>query len=531
MKLRHSLWALPAISTVIFAISLSIGVVFTTQALTSIEETGSIDYPVLEQTSALIQDVQSVTSTFKSAIVEGERKTLVLAQQRADGIHKRIAEIATVPGQEALAQRLQLQFDAYYTPAKIATEWMMGMASTNERASVTQAESALAALEADLVEVNGVARTQFAAGIKRSETSVHRVLNTTLAGALLITMALVGLSHLVVRAVWAKLGGEPEHLQAIANAVAAGDLSMEIEVTRADEKSLLVAIHRMQQSLRKTIRELTGNAQGVASAAEQLASASQQVASSSARQSDAASSMASAVQQMTVSINQVSDSAGEAREVTMETGRLSDTGGHVIVKTVTEIQTIATAMAEAARTINAVGDSSNSISTIVQVIKEVADQTNLLALNAAIEAARAGEQGRGFAVVADEVRKLAERSARATTDIGDMIRSMQSSAGAAVRTMEDAVKRVDGGVSLASQAGVSMGEISGGTGRVVAAVNDISNALKEQSSVSNEISANVERIAQMSEENSAATQQAHATACMLQGLAASTLAAVQVFRT
>ncbi|MBI1904867.1 MAG: hypothetical protein HYS20_01300 [Rhodocyclales bacterium] len=330
---------------------------------------------------------------------------------------------------------------------------------------------------------------------------------------------------------WAKLGGEPEHLQAIANAVAAGDLSMEIEVTHADDRSLLVAIHRMQQSLRQTIRELTGNAQGVASAAEQLAAASQQVASSSARQSDAASSMASAVQQMTVSINQVSDSAGEAREVTLETGRLSETGGHVIVRTVTEIQTIATAMAEAARTINAVGDSSNNISTIVQVIKEVADQTNLLALNAAIEAARAGEQGRGFAVVADEVRKLAERSARATTDIGDMIRSMQSSAGAAVRTMEDAVKRVDGGVSLASQAGVSMGEISGGTGRVVAAVNDISNALKEQSSVSNEISANVERIAQMSEENSAATQQAHATACMLQGLAASTLAAVQVFRT
>ncbi|MBI1904866.1 MAG: hypothetical protein HYS20_01295 [Rhodocyclales bacterium] len=176
MKIRHSLWALPAISTIIFAISLSIGVVFTTQALTSIERTGSVDYPVLEQTSALIQDLQSIVATFKSAIVEGERKTLALAQQRADGIRGRIAEIAAVPGQEALARRLGQRFDAYHAPAKTATEWMMGMASTNESAALAKAETALAALEADLLEVNKAARAQFATGIggPRAVRNRHR---------------------------------------------------------------------------------------------------------------------------------------------------------------------------------------------------------------------------------------------------------------------------------------------------------------------------------------------------------------------
>jgi methyl-accepting chemotaxis protein len=240
--------------------------------------------------------------------------------------------------------------------------------------------------------------------------------------------------------------------------------------------------------------------------------------------------MASAAEQMTVSIGQVSDSAADARQITTDAGERSASGSAVIDRTVAEMQVIADTVAAAAKTIQIVGDSSQDISAIVQVIKDVADQTNLLALNAAIEAARAGEQGRGFAVVADEVRKLAERTAQATMDIGSMIESMQSRAGEAVRTMEQAVTYVEGGVQLASQAGESMGQISSGARRTVTAVNEISDALQEQSVASSEIAGNVERIAQMSAENCTATQQAHATVEQLQALAASTLGAVRVFR-
>ena len=261
------------------------------------------------------------------------------------------------------------------------------------------------------------------------------------------------------------------------------------------------------------------NADGVASASQQLASTSEQLAISTAQQSEAASGMAAAVEEMTVSINHVSDSANEAKHVTGETGSLSEDGRRIIQDTVEEMQLIVATVTEASVTIHAVGENSQRISSIVQVIKDVADQTNLLALNAAIEAARAGEQGRGFAVVADEVRKLAERTAQATTEISGMIGAVQSSAQTAVVTMQHAVTRVDCGKTMAGPAGESMNGISDGAGRVVAAVNEISSALREQSMASNDIAANVEKIAQMSEENSAATREAADTARQLEALA------------
>jgi methyl-accepting chemotaxis protein len=354
--------------------------------------------------------------------------------------------------------------------------------------------------------------------------------NQLLAFLAIALLVAVALSAWIIRAVTRPLGGEPDDAKAAVETIARGDLTAEIRVRAGDTESLLAALQGMQRNLRGMIGALNANADGVAAAAEQLASVSQQIETSSASQSDAAASMASAVEQMTVSIRQVAGGADEARHITREAGELSRSGRAVIEDTVTEMQGIAAAVAGASQTIEAVGEKSQRISTIVHVIKDVADQTNLLALNAAIEAARAGEQGRGFAVVADEVRKLAERTAQATTDIGEMIEGMQASADDAVATMQQAVGRVDSGVRLAGRAGESIGGISAGTERVVTAVNEISSALQEQSTVSNDIAANIERIAQMSEENSAATREARSSADLLRQLAADTLAAVRVFR-
>jgi methyl-accepting chemotaxis protein len=334
----------------------------------------------------------------------------------------------------------------------------------------------------------------------------------------------------IIRSVTRPLGGEPDQASAVFEKIAAGDLSAEIPVKQGDTTSLMAASRKMQHNLREMVAELKHNAEGVASAAEQLATSSEQIAKSSAHQSDAASSMAAAVEEMTVSINHVSDSAGEARQVTAETGDLSREGDHIIQEAVAEMKMISQTVGEAAQTIQAVGDNSEKISAIVQVIKDVADQTNLLALNAAIEAARAGEQGRGFAVVADEVRKLAERTAQATTEISSMIGAVQGSAQTAVNTMQQAVSSVEHGVAKAGRAGESMAGISNGAQRVTSAVNDISNALKEQGAASNEIAVNVNKIAQMTEENSVATREAADTAAQLKSLAASTHAAVDRFR-
>ncbi len=233
---------------------------------------------------------------------------------------------------------------------------------------------------------------------------------------------------------------------------------------------------------------------------------------------------------MTVGINHVSENAREAREISRKAGEHSSQGGAIIHDAVTMMTRMADTVRATSSTIGDLGQHSNRISSVVQVIKDVAEQTNLLALNAAIEAARAGEQGRGFAVVADEVRKLAERTTKATEEITQMIDAIQGSARNAVGTMSNAEAHVGSGVSLAQQAGEAINQIKDGAVHVIDVVSDISTALTEQTSASNDIAAHVETMAQMSEENSAAANRTAQAASRLENLANTMRAAVSQFK-
>lgn len=310
-----------------------------------------------------------------------------------------------------------------------------------------------------------------------------------------------------------------------------GDFTRRIQAEGNDEVGqTATSFNQLMSTLQTMLRQILANVDKVSAAARSLAASSSQVASSSANQSQAASSMAATVEEVTVSISHISQSAREALSLSQKSGELSSHGGEIIHSATSEMEQIAETVRQTSLSIEELGQHSNQISSVVQVIKDVADQTNLLALNAAIEAARAGEQGRGFAVVADEVRKLAERTTKATGEITRMIDDMQSSAHAAVASMSGAVGQVGGGVAKAQQAGSAINQIREGAGQVVRVVNDISAALVEQSSASNDIATHVERVAQMSEENSTAAGKSAAAAQHLEELANTMRASVAQFR-
>ncbi|VXB87670.1 Chemotaxis protein [Pseudomonas sp. 8O] len=348
-----------------------------------------------------------------------------------------------------------------------------------------------------------------------------------LIGGLLATVLAISVAFLLSRSI----AGRLKQVVEVARNVAQGRLDSRIERIGDDEIGVLLeAFATMQERLREMIGQIRTGAVQLVEAAQNISSASTQLSVSTQEQSQAASSMAATVEELTVSINHVADNAKEAHGLSSDSGRQSAEGGAVIQETLASMQRIADTVQGAATQIVELGQHSDQISSIVNVIKEIADQTNLLALNAAIEAARAGEQGRGFAVVADEVRLLAQRTANSTQEITEMIKKIQLGTRSAVSNMEIGVQQVSSGVEQASQAGDAIVTIRQASASVVGVVDQISLALREQTVASQDVARNVERIAQMSMENSEAVADTSRTAQGLQQLALTLEKQVASFR-
>ena len=267
------------------------------------------------------------------------------------------------------------------------------------------------------------------------------------------------------------------------------------------------AVQIMRNRLFEIVFQMNQSAKSLTSAADDMLAGSKETARGAVEQSNASASMAAALEELSASVDQIGASATSAHEASNQAGKVSRLGADAVYASTREIATIAVTVKNSADKLHELEALSDNIGEIVSTIRGIADQTNLLALNAAIEAARAGEHGRGFAVVADEVRNLAERTAHSTLEISDMVEQIQKRTEQAVAEMQSSVKLVGEGVSKAESAGQSVAAIESETQKVVLATQDIQAILQEQALAAREVAETVEGIARLADANSAQAAQ------------------------
>ncbi len=368
-------------------------------------------------------------------------------------------------------------------------------------------------------------------GAEQSRQGAEAAYRASRAWVVGILVACVGLGLLMAFSITKAIVGPVKKTVEVLESLAKGDLTQQLSLETKDEMGDMArSLNQAMSAMHSTVVSIEQNAQALATASEEISSAATQTASGADSQQQQATQVATAMQEMSATVLQVSENSNKAADAARGAADTARAGGQIVEEALASMRSIADSVGNTAKKIEELGKSSKQIGEIVGVINDIADQTNLLALNAAIEAARAGEQGRGFAVVADEVRKLAERTTKATKEIAQMIQNIQAETEHAVETMEQGTKQVEKGVETTSKAGSSLHEIIKSSEQVGEMITHIATAATEQSSATEQVNGNVEQIAKITRESAAGAQQS-AKACQeLSGLAMDLQALVSKFK-
>ena len=353
-------------------------------------------------------------------------------------------------------------------------------------------------------ELQPVGTLEFSVSTARRDAALRDLITKLVIQIIVLNVILVAMLSISLRTlVFRPLGRISVALQQIASGDA--DLTQRLDVGERNEIGEVAHwFNTFVEHLQGIVSQVVESTAGLAKAEQVMSVGIEKSAQRATEQSEIITSMAAAMEEMTVGISHVADQSSEVHNVSEQSGELARGGSAAVSELIGEMRRIADLVNGSSETIEALGKESEKINSVVNVIKDIADQTNLLALNAAIEAARAGEAGRGFAVVADEVRKLAERTTKSTGEISSIIGVVQHGIQQAVQGMHGGVSAVANGRTRADEAGASIDKLSASSGKVIASVSDISMAIAEQSSASTEIAQRVESIAQLAEDSNVA---------------------------
>jgi methyl-accepting chemotaxis protein len=425
-------------------------------------------------------------------VTEGTNPAIELAEQGLKGfeeIHNSLPlKIKGTGLNDIYAEHIIPEWEEIKENIKVFLDYDIDVESQEVMTNYGRVISRTDAVIKDVNNLSKKARSVVDSGSKKTKIVQYAILT----GLLIALLFILYMSYKLYRSILSPI----RELNNIAEGFGDGNLNIIMDESGKDEFGLL-AVHFNQATtnLSNFILKLKAEISTLNDSSEELANKSSDIASNTKEQSNQTTHAAASMEELSSSFVDVTKNASHAVESAKEATNLAINGGKIVGETIQGMNRIAESVQSSAATIGTLGKSSEQIGEIIKVINDIASQTNLLALNAAIEAARAGEQGRGFAVVADEVRKLAEKTTSSTSEIGDMIKNIQIEANKSVEAMETGTKDVESGVELSNEAGKALNQIVEAVQRVNDMITQIAAAAEEQSTTGEEVASNIDSVA------------------------------------
>ena len=527
LSIRFKILLIPIVGSVGFAIYLFTSLLAMSQIVNQLDRAYVVEYQFLRTSEYGLIHLDKIKETLGNAATMGEEDLLTTANKYADEFRNKVTTSYQIDKDNiAFLKSLLTDFNVYYEHAfalsKEMVDGTMDFDTLGDRS--TQMAEQLNGLQQKL---NAFQSEKYKSFNNAFESVSGKVESTSTVGIILGSVTILLLFAVAVpiaSSICRSLNNVIASLKNIAQDN--GDLTVRLKTTNKDEIGDLVFwFNSFIEKLQGVIKDVVNTAMPLAKTANNIQRLSEHTIDSFKRQSDSVTASRHSVEEMSQSVADITTNAADAVSSARNANNEASNGKQVVDKTVIEIRQLANIVMESSEIINQLQQDTNKVNVVLEVIRGIAEQTNLLALNAAIEAARAGEQGRGFAVVADEVRNLASRTQESTEEINQMLAQLQGAASKAVSTMESSIAGVESSVESANQAGESLLEITSAIA-VISQMNDaIARSTEQQTEVSNIMVNHVEDIQQCADEASQASSEVASVSNELSELA-STLEAI-----
>jgi len=509
LSIAQKLYFIPIVSTVAFIIYLAITSTTALNNVGLLEDAKDVQFPAVLASKDALVSMEKVRDTLSSAVTTGDEESLSSARDLAEATRENLKKIGSVePSLAAEANAIQRDFDRYFALAfEVSKSMVDGTADFSKLAE--QSQSMNAAFEkstAELERFSAKRLANFQEAIGESNDAAHSLITVGIIMGIVTTIILFAVAMPIVANLKGSISDVVKSLKNIAQEE--GDLTVRLSTTNKDEIGDLVYwFNQFIEKLQGVVRDISDTSKPLNDLANNLNTVSSQTENTINAQQRSAADAKHAVDDLTKSVNEVAGSAAEAAQAAGDASNAASEGQTVVNQTVESIQNLAAGVEETAEVIRKLESDSNQVGVVLDVIKGIAEQTNLLALNAAIEAARAGEQGRGFAVVADEVRTLASRTQQSTEEIQQTIEQLQNAARSAVSVMGRGTDQAAVSVKEANKAGGSLQVINETISRITLMNDQIANATGQQQTVAVSISDNVDDINSRTSDTSKSSQE------------------------